>query len=154
MNETLIPTMQLRFIEKLINEPVNVFGTYKDGKKMSRVLQQKFYTTNNKEVWIDVPINGEQLTIVKPKGTAKMSNTHNDEKPPKWYQRNEIVSALRKMNYSVFIQEELSDWFTRHLQYAFNKGFQIGSKACATKAKIAELEAKLKFTGSTSAYLT
>jgi hypothetical protein len=50
-------------------------------------------------------------------------------KPPRWYQRSEIVQALKRMNYCVPIQEELADWFTMHLQYAFNKGFQKGQSA-------------------------
>lgn len=44
--------------------------------------------------------------------------------PPKWYTRQEIVTALRGMNYRVEIQEELADWILMHLQYAFNKGYQ------------------------------
>lgn len=45
------------------------------------------------------------------------------QESPKWYTRQELVETLRKMNYSTMVAEELADWFTRHLQLAFNKGF-------------------------------
>jgi hypothetical protein len=54
--------------------------------------------------------------------------------PPRWYSEGEIASILRSMNYSELIVAELSPWFFRHLQSAFNKGFQkaqdIESFAC------------------------
>lgn len=48
-----------------------------------------------------------------------------EPKPPKWYTRDEIVSILKMMNYSDLIAQELADWMVLHLQYAFNKGFQV-----------------------------
>lgn len=46
-------------------------------------------------------------------------------KPPKWYDREEMVMLLRHMNYCEVIAQELADWMVRHLQFAFNKGFQV-----------------------------
>lgn len=51
--------------------------------------------------------------------------------PPRWYSRDEIFHALRLMNYCDSIAGELADWFVRHLQLAFNKGFEKG--ACAPR---------------------
>lgn len=50
---------------------------------------------------------------------------------PKWYSRNEIIHILRRMKYSEETAQELADWMVRHLQLAFNKGFQIGSRRTA-----------------------
>ena len=60
---------------------------------------------------------GETDCASKPEQTA-----------PKWYKREEIVSCLERMNYSQFIANELADWFVLHLQYAFNKGHEIGRR--------------------------
>jgi NTP pyrophosphatase (non-canonical NTP hydrolase) len=46
---------------------------------------------------------------------------------PQWYTREELVGALKNMSYSTMIAEELADWFTRHLQLAFNKGYSKAS---------------------------
>lgn len=45
---------------------------------------------------------------------------------PRWYTRDEIVFMLKSMNYCDQIAEELADWALRHLQLAFNKGFEVG----------------------------
>lgn len=47
-----------------------------------------------------------------------------DSVPPRWYTQKEIAQVLRNMNYGEPIIDELAPWFFRHLQSAFNKGFQ------------------------------
>jgi len=47
-----------------------------------------------------------------------------DAVPPRWYTQEEIAQVLRSMNYGEPIIAELAPWFFRHLQSAFNKGFQ------------------------------
>lgn len=68
-------------------------------------------------------------TIMSGSNTILINTLDSAIKPPKWYSKTEIMSALGRMNYSAFIQEELSDWIVLHFQYAFNKGFQKGQQA-------------------------
>ncbi|WP_321967068.1 hypothetical protein [Burkholderia cepacia] len=49
--------------------------------------------------------------------------------PPRWYSRDEVVHMLKRMNYCDEIALELADWVLRHLQLAFNKGFEKGVRA-------------------------
>lgn len=56
---------------------------------------------------------------------AASAPTQEKPKPPKWYAREEMVMLLRHMNYCEVIAQELADWMVRHLQFAFNKGFQV-----------------------------
>lgn len=57
--------------------------------------------------------------------------------PPRWYSRDEIVHALKNMNYHETIALELADWFVRHLQLAFNKGFEKGARTPVQAAPVA-----------------
>ncbi|WP_253568106.1 hypothetical protein ABEG10_38155 (plasmid) [Burkholderia cenocepacia] len=56
--------------------------------------------------------------------------------PPRWYSREEIVHALVHMKYSDEIARELADWVVRHLQLAFNKGFEKGARVRRPSAHI------------------
>uniref|UniRef100_UPI003BEF0140 hypothetical protein n=1 Tax=Burkholderia arboris TaxID=488730 RepID=UPI003BEF0140 len=56
--------------------------------------------------------------------------------PPRWYSREEIYQALVRMKYSDGIAQEISDWVVRHLQLAFNKGFEKGARARRPSARL------------------
>uniref|UniRef100_UPI0019821065 hypothetical protein n=1 Tax=Vogesella mureinivorans TaxID=657276 RepID=UPI0019821065 len=61
-------------------------------------------------------------------------------KAPTWYKRSDIVKALERMNYHTHIADELADWFLRHMQLAFNRGFyQAHGPAAATQLEELEL---------------
>lgn len=61
-------------------------------------------------------------------------------KAPTWYKRSDIVKALERMNYHTAIADELADWFLRHMQLAFNRGFyQAHGPAAATQLEELEL---------------
>ena len=51
----------------------------------------------------------------------------------KWYTRNEIVGALKRMNYSEGIAQELADWFLLHIRSSFDRGFYVGVKTESEK---------------------
>lgn len=51
--------------------------------------------------------------------------------PPRWYTVDEIRHMLKCMNYCDEIAIELSTWSVRHLQLAFNKGFEKGQRTAA-----------------------
>ena len=40
----------------------------------------------------------------------------------RWYARDEIVEALKKMKYCEEIAQELADWYLRHIRHAFDRG--------------------------------
>ncbi|WP_273430539.1 hypothetical protein [Chitinibacter tainanensis] len=61
-------------------------------------------------------------------------------KAPTWYSRDEIVRSLERMNYHPTASNELADWFLRHIQLAFNRGFyQAHGPASVTQLEELEL---------------
>lgn len=50
-----------------------------------------------------------------------------------WYKRDDWVNALKQMNYSNYIAEELADLFLLHISHAFNRGVYNGVTAAYSK---------------------
>ena len=66
---------------------------------------------------------------VAPAVDARAEQSEGAPVPPRWYTVEEITHYLKCMNYSDHIAAELATWFTRHLQLAFDKGFEKGYRA-------------------------
>lgn len=89
--------------------------------------------------------------------TCKLVEEIKAESPPylegkQWYDREEVVANLKKMNYCEVIAQELADWHLRHIQHAFNRGVfaainHVSSRLeqlTAQAERIAELKGVIK----------
>lgn len=102
---------------------IDTFGDVTPMTGNSKFIMGDFYDAEQMRAAIEAAVLAASApALVKPK-------------PPKWYDREEMVMLLRHMNYCDVIAQELADWMVRHLQFAFNKGFQVRGWDEYTKCK-------------------
>jgi len=105
---------------------VGNFTTLEDAQK---ALYEHKKANNHPDVTRDFIEPRQTLSAVASRDREDTEEKPKGSVPPRWYSEEEIAQVLRSMNYGEPIIAELAPWFFRHLQSAFNKGFQKAQDA-------------------------